>query len=224
VLFTVTGWLLLSISAGGSAGELPQPTAKLGRPVAVPPSSGILPYCEKWGAINPLLLQKREPGGRTSIHFSGPAETQMTVTWQSPDGSFCDNKNALTAPKEFNFAQGNVYRLRVKPAGERAFYPTLEVSPETKKTTIFLAHSSVPITFSADDFAQAKAGKLVVKVVYLPDPANQDFSTAFGAEEVVSTQLEPGTDPVAEAQRRGSILAIIRLGNVDLEERRAKGR
>lgn len=158
--------------------------------------------------------------GRSSIKFTGPAG--MKVTWQLPDGSFSNDKaNALTPPKEYNFLQGQVYRLRLSEilpeyAGVN-FYPTLEVAPANPKTLVFLSHASVPLTFTADDFAQAKAGNLVVKVVYLPDPANQDFSTAVGAEEVVSTRLEPGADPVAEAQRRGSVLAIVRLGNIDLE-------
>jgi hypothetical protein len=158
--------------------------------------------------------------GRSSIKFTGPAG--MKVTWQLPDGSFSNDKaNALTPPKEYNFLQGQVYRLRLSEilpeyAGVN-FYPTLEVASGNPKTLVFLSHASVPLTFTADDFAQAKAGNLVVKVVYLPDPSNQDFSTAVGAEEVVSTRLEPGADPVAEAQRRGSVLAIIRLGNIDLE-------
>jgi hypothetical protein len=38
-----------------------------------------------------------------------------------------------------------------------------------------------------------------------------------GPEEVVSTRLEPGLDPIAEACKRGSIMLIIRLGNIDLE-------
>jgi hypothetical protein len=33
----------------------------------------------------------------------------------------------------------------------------------------------------------------------------------------VSTRLDPGCDPVVEADRRGAILAIIRIGNKDLE-------
>ena len=50
------------------------------------------------------------------------------------------------------------------------------------------------------DFDHAVAGNLVVKVVYLPDRENQDFLTVGGIEEVNSTRLEPGVDPVAEAQ------------------------
>ena len=119
--------------------------------------------------------------------------------------------------------QGQVYRLRLTQIlpnfPGRTFYPTLEVVPTNPKTVTFLAHSSVPVTFTNDDFDQVVAGNLVVKVIYLPDPAYQDFVTVAGAEEIVSTRLEPGADPIAEAQRRGSILAIIRLGNIDLENR-----
>src|SRR5690606_34720684 len=32
-----------------------------------------------------------------------------------------------------------------------------------------------------------------------------------------STRLDPGIDPIVEADRRGSILAIIRLGDKDIE-------
>jgi hypothetical protein len=77
----------------------------------------------------------------------------------------------------------------------------------------------VPLSFTNEDFDQAVAGNLVVKVIYLPDRDNQDFASIAGAEELVSTRLAPGDDPVAEAQRRGSILAIVRLGNIDLENR-----
>jgi len=38
-----------------------------------------------------------------------------------------------------------------------------------------------------------------------------------GVDTLVSTRLDPGVDPITEADRRGSILAIVRLGNKDLE-------
>ena len=167
------------------------------------------------------MMPRAMSNSRSSINFTGPAG--MKVTWQLPDGSFNDPAYALVAPKEYNFLQAQVYRLRLTSIlpdhPGKFFYPTLEVAPANPKSLTFLAHSAVPITFSPDDFAQAKAGNLVVKVVYLPDPANQDFTTVVGAEEVVSTRLEPGADPVAEAQRRGTILAVIRMGNIDLENR-----
>jgi hypothetical protein len=56
----------------------------------------------------------------------------------------------------------------------------------------------------------------VTKVIYLPDPEFQELALA-GVETLVSTRLDPGVDPIAEADRRGSILAIVRMGSKDLE-------
>jgi hypothetical protein len=38
-----------------------------------------------------------------------------------------------------------------------------------------------------------------------------------GVETLVSTRLDPGIDPVAEADRRGTVMVVLRLGNTDLE-------
>jgi hypothetical protein len=227
------GSVIRDSGSGYGSGPPPYPGIATYRPNMPPmPHYGILPTPGTGppgavAAVGALLPGMHGPGtgygamctGRSSINFAGPAG--MKVTWQLLDGSFNPEKDALTAPKEYNFLQGQVYRLRLTSIlpdhPGKAFYPTLEVAPATPKTLTFLAHASVPITFSADDFAQARAGNLVVKVVYLPDPVNQDFATVVGAEEVVSTRLEPGADPVAEAQRRGTILAVIRMGNIDLE-------
>ena len=72
----------------------------------------------------------------------------------------------------------------------------------------------MPVTFTDEDFDQVAAGNYIVKVVYLPDPQYQDLAT-LGTDEVVSSRLEPGKNPVAEAQRRGSLLLIVRMGNIN---------
>jgi hypothetical protein len=195
-----------------NTGVLPVPG--MGPPGAVAAVGALVP------GMRPAVTNQR-----TSIRFTGPAG--MKITWQLPGGGFNDEAAGLTAPKEYNFLQGQVYRLRLTQVlpnfPGRTFYPTLEVVPANPKTVTFLAHASVPVTFTDDDFNQVVSGNLVVKVIYLPDPAFQDFATVAGAEEIVSTRLEPGADPVAEAQRRGSILAIIRMGNIDLENRSSPG-
>ena len=191
-----------------NAGVLPVPG--MGPPGAVAAVGAIVP------GMHPAASNMR-----SSIRFTGPPG--MKITWQLPTGGFNDEASGLTAPKEYNFLQGQVYRLRLSQVlpnfPGRVFYPTLEVVPANPKTVTFLAHASVPVTFTDDDFNQVIAGNLVVKVIYLPDREFADFATVAGAEEIVSTRLEPGADPIAEAQRRGSILAIIRLGNIDLENR-----
>jgi hypothetical protein len=144
----------------------------------------------------------------------------MKVSWYAPAAApsgFTDNQ--LQVPARYNFAQAAIYRLKLTSIPGRnglVLYPTLEVVPANAKTATFLAHSSVPVAFTDEDFDQVAAHNFVVKVIYLPDPPFQDLATT-GLGEVVSTRLEPGADPIAEACRRGSILVIVRLGNIDLE-------
>lgn len=202
----------IGMPAGPHMGGGIFPTPGMGAPGAVAAVGAIVPGMGAHAGMT---------NGRTSVKFTGPAG--MKVTWQLPNGEFNSEANGLTAPKEYNFVQGQVYRLRLTQVlpnhPGKSFYPTLELTPGNPKTLTFLAHSSVPLTFTNEDFDQAVAGNLVVKVIYLPDRDNQDFATVAGAEELVSTRLEPGADPVAEAQRRGTILLIVRLGNIDLENR-----
>ncbi len=208
------------VSHGGPAmpppytgpGILPAPG--MGPPGVVAAVGAIGPGMPGPGMVAPAAQ------ARTSIKFTGPAG--MKITWQLANGQFTSEAEGLTAPAAYNFLQGQIYRLRLTQVGPnfpgRVFYPTLEVAPANPHTLTYLAHSSVPVTFTNEDFAQAAAGNLVVKVIYLPNPENQDFAIA-GAEELVSTRLDPGADPIVEAQSRGSILCIIRLGNIDLENR-----
>jgi hypothetical protein len=73
-----------------------------------------------------------------------------------------------------------------------------------------LAHSAVPLELAADDLRQVQQGGYVVKVVYLP-------AQGPGGLGVISAGVGPGADPVQEAQRRGSVLPVLRIGNIDLE-------
>ena len=84
------------------------------------------------------------------------------------------------------------------------------------RTAAFLAHNAIPVQFTEEDFDQVLSGNFVTKVIYLPDPEFQELALA-GVETLVSTRLDPGVDPIVEADRRGAILAIVRLGNKDLE-------
>lgn len=189
------------------------------------PGRGILPVpaMGPYGAV--AAVGAMPPGGmgmllnaRTSVRFSEPAG--MTLSWYGANGL---NENALTAPARYNFPQGGIYRLKisnVKGNPGADFYPTLEVLPASPKTATYLAHSSVPLSFTEEDFAEVTAGNFLVKVIYLPDPQYQDLAAVAGPAEVISTRLEPGVDPINEARRRGEILLIVRLGNIDLE---AKG-
>jgi hypothetical protein len=159
------------------------------------------------------------PIQRTEVRFVGPAG--MRISWYGPtaEGKGGFSATYLDAPASYNFLQASIYRLKLSHIPNRpglSLYPTLEVVPSKAKTCTFLAHSAVPVVFTEEDFEQVAAGNFVVKVIYLPDPQFQDLA-ALGPDEVVSSRLEPGVDPIVEAKRRGNILLVVRLGNINLE-------
>ncbi len=111
-----------------------------------------------------------------------------------------------------------MYRLKLANIPNRPgveLFPSLEVGPAMPRTEAFLAHNAIPVEFSDEDFDQVMSGNFVTKVIYLPDPEFQEMALA-GVGTLVSTRLDPGVDPIVEADRRGAIMAIVRLGNKDL--------
>jgi len=157
------------------------------------------------------------PAQTSQVAFVGPEG--MLVNWDiSMPGQF--DSEPLICPGRYNFPQARIYRLKltnISPARAGIeLYPTLEVGPAMPRTQGFLAHNAIPIQFSEEDFDQVLSGNFVTKVIYLPDPEYQELALA-GVETLVSTRLDPGVDPIVEADRRGSILAILRLGNKDLQ-------
>ena len=152
----------------------------------------------------------------SQVAFVGPEG--MSVQWDVSSPGMFDSQ-PLVAPARYNFPQGAIYRLKLsnvpgRPAVE--LYPTLEVGPSMPRTEAFLAHNAIPVQFTEEDFDQVLSGNFVTKVVYLPDPEFQELALA-GVETLVSTRLDPGVDPIVEADRRGAILGVVRLGNKDLE-------
>ncbi|MBA3316398.1 MAG: hypothetical protein H0T47_24320 [Planctomycetaceae bacterium] len=150
----------------------------------------------------------------TQVRFVGPAG--MAVGWIVP-GGFAENQ--LVTPARYNFPQNATYRLKLGNVPDReglALYPTLQVYPADPNTDAYLSHNSVPIEITVEDLDQVESNNFVTKVIYLPDPRYQDLAIP-GVETLVSTRLDPGVDPVHEASRRGTIMAVLRMGNADLE-------
>jgi hypothetical protein len=180
-----------------------------------------------------VMMPLMPPGGmggyenvipRTSeLRFLGPSG--MSIGWQMGEASFADNQ--IIAPGRYSFRQGYTYRLKLSnipgPGRESlTLYPTLMVYPGHPSTDAYLAHTDVPVQITDEDLDQVESNNFVTKVVYLPDPKYQELAIA-GVETLVSTKLEPGVDPVSEADRRGTIMAVLRIGNVDLENPQAMG-
>jgi len=156
------------------------------------------------------------PGRASQLYFVGPEG--MMVAWDVfMPGQF--DSEPLVCPGRYNFPQGAIYRLKLTniPGHQGVeLYPTIEVGPAVPRTEAFLSHNAIPVQFTPEDFDQVLSGNFVTKVIYLPDPEFQELALA-GVETLVSTRLDPGVDPIVEADRRGAILGIVRLGNKDFQ-------
>jgi hypothetical protein len=158
---------------------------------------------------------------KSQIYFLDP--NGMQIGWQNGTGASGERTYSsaqLTVPARYNFNQGFIYRLKITKIPGRAataLYPTIEVAPTTPATDAYLAHNAIPLQLTAEDFDQViDGGNFVTKVIYLPDPKYQELAVS-GVETLVSTRLEAGIDPILEADKRGTILLILRLGAIDLE-------
>lgn len=150
----------------------------------------------------------------TQVRFVGPEG--MAVGWQI-GGGYAEQQ--VVTPGRYNFRQAATFRLKLTDIPGReglVLYPTLQVYPAHPQTDAYLSHNSVPLQITDEDLDQVQSNNFVTKVIYLPSPAHQELAIA-GVETLVSTRLEPGVDPVAEADRRGTIMAVLRMGNMDLE-------
>ena len=173
------------------------------------------------GQAGPGAAGRRFTSTRSQVYFLDP--NGMKIGWQTgggPNGEKIYLPAQLTVPARYNFNQGFIYRLKLTDIPGRsgaALYPSIEVAPTTPATDAYLAHNAIPIQFTAEDFDQVlDGGNFVTKVIYLPDPKYQELAVS-GVETLVSTRLEPGIDPIIEADKRGTILVIVRVGAIDLE-------
>lgn len=176
------------------------------------PGPGVLP------PIVPALPQMAIPVSQPTVQVLFSKPEGMHVQWDT-SGQLTFDAEPVVVPVRQNFAQGGIYQLKIshiegRPALE--LYPTLEVGPITPRTEAYLAHNALPVQFTQEDLDQVAAGNFVTKVIYLPDPEFQEMALA-GVETLVSTRLDPGVDPIIEADRRGSIMAVVRVGNKNIE-------
>jgi hypothetical protein len=211
---------VIQISAPSSAAEFAQrhnmpPAQRLAEPGPMVGGPGP-------GVLMPETIPVPGPGGmgmmapKVQVLFNQPESMQILYDVIG-DNTF--TSDPLVVPGRLEFPQGGIYRMKLTNIQGRAgveLYPTLEIAMSTPRTAAYLAHNAVPIQFSEEDFEQALSSNFVTKVLYLPDPEFQGDALA-GIDTLVSTRLEPGLDPIIEADRRGSILAILRLGNKDVE-------
>src|SRR5688572_2610123 len=170
------------------------------------------------GVLPPSLPPAMIPVSMPTVQLLFAKPEGMQVRWDVSGHSTFDS-SPLVVPGRQNFPQDGIYRLEITNIAGREgveLYPSVEIAPTTPRSEAFLAHNAIPIQFTEEDFDQVLAGNFVTKVIYLPDPEFQELALA-GVETLVSTRLDPGVDPIVEADRRGSIMAALRVGNKDVE-------
>jgi hypothetical protein len=207
-------------AAANSYGTTPTPAVPRGKssePPILQPATSQSPRTSPRKSDRPTAASAQFAGASSQFYFAGPEG--LTVQWDvTAPGRF--DSEQLVAPARCNFPQGALYRLKLanipgRPGVE--LFPSLEVGPAMPRTDAFLAHNAISVEFTDEDFDQVMTGKFVTKVIYLPDPEFQEMALA-GVGTLVSTRLDPGVDPIVEADRRGAIMAIVRLGNKHKEK------
>lgn len=212
------------------------PVGRTGIPVAhnLPPAQMLLEPGPGVGGPGPGVLAPNAytsfvgDHGGMGMGASGPVSQQtVQVLFDKPDEMLVNwdvsavgqyDSTPLLVPGRQNFIHGAIYRLRLtKIPGHPnlELFPTLEIGRVSRRTAAYLAHAAIPIQFTQEDFDQVKSGNFVTKVIYIPDPEFQELALA-GVDTLVSTRLDPGMDPILEADRRGAILAVVRMGNKNL--------
>jgi RNA polymerase sigma factor (sigma-70 family) len=138
----------------------------------------------------------------------------------------------VEVPGRLNLEQGRRHRLKLadipnRPGVER--FPTVEIFKVDATTEPFVSSSAIPVEFTDTDFDHVNGGETITKAVYLrtgkkgqrPGGRQGELTT------IASYDLEPDVDVIEEAGRRGTVLAVVRMGDIDLgaaEPEKGKGR
>lgn len=152
----------------------------------------------------------------TQVTFVGDAILGAHIGWQVGEG-FAENQ--LVVPARYDFQQNAVYQLKLSGIANwdtLSLYPTLEVRAAHPTTLAYLTHNAVPLEITEEDLENVDSSNMVTKVIYLPDPEFQARAIR-GVETLVSTTLDPGIDPVEQAEQMGTVMLVLRFGNKDLQ-------
>ena len=222
VRFTL-GTLLLAVATAVSGCAVPVHSGGMSAAHNLPPAQMLAQPGPGIGGPGPGVIPNVPPPGFSSapaptaqVHFKAPVG--MEIRWDV-SGTGAYDSEPLVVPGIQNFPENGVYRLKVtgiEGREDERLYPSMEIAPITARTAAYLAHTPIPVHFSEQDFDQALSGNYVTKVIYIPDPEFQELAIG-GVDTLVSTRLDPGVDPIVEADRRGAILSIIRMGSKDME-------
>jgi RNA polymerase sigma factor (sigma-70 family) len=200
-----------------AAGVLTVSVGSFGVPTAAAPAAA--------GEDNKELLRTtpvRPLAASVQVHIAGPAG--MKVHLLSPSSQQGTRMPQIEAPGRLNLAQGKCSRLKLadipnRPGLER--FPTVEILQADAATEPFVSSSAVPIEFTDDDFDHVNEGNVITKVVYLTAAA-KGAKVRHGQPITLASYDYPERDVIEEATRRGTVLAIVRMGNIEFQDGEAE--
>ena len=183
-------------------------------PMVDGPGPGVLGMLAQPGG--PGMMGPSGPQMSTQIKFIG--QNGMSVGWMS--GATLA-RNQRFVPGRADFPQSAIYQLvfsNIPGDGweGQSLYPSLEVRTAHPNTFAYLQHNTVPVEVTDEDLEHIRSNNMVTKVIYLPDPEFQARAIA-GVETLVSTTLDVGVDPIEQAERMGTIMVVLRVGNKEFD-------
>ena len=183
-------------------------------PMVDGPGPGVLGMLAQPGG--PGMMGPSSPQMSTQIKFIG--QDGMSVGWMS--GATLA-RNQRFVPGRADFPQSAIYQLvfsNIPGDGweGQSLYPSLEVRTAHPNTFAYLQHNTVPVEVTDEDLEHIRSNNMVTKVIYLPDPEFQARAIA-GVETLVSTTLDVGVDPIEQAERMGTIMVVLRVGNKEFD-------
>lgn len=135
------------------------------------------------------------------------------VTWYAT-GSGRNGVATATAPHAAGLLVGATYRVRISDMPEFPgvkLYPTIEVLDRLHPPNGMRYEFPVPVELTGEDIRLALRGHLVTRVVFLEEPR-----LSAGNEQtrpMMVRDLDPRTNALAEADRSGRPMVILRLGS-----------
>ncbi len=157
---------------------------------------------------------------RQSEPLPDPKSTQVRfLTFKGPERivpKIIYLEETIGLPARLNFERGSKevrhYPLQVTSGYFKSNSRPLllDVYPANSSSEAYLSHNSVPFEITNADLDYVRSGNLLTKVAYLPDSKVQHLAIA-NIETITSSKLDPGVDPIVEAERRGTVLAVLRF-------------
>ena len=216
--FIVIGWALLIGSAGGGCNrtESTLPQCETAAPSPIPLPKATIPSKNE---SNSSIVEASEP--MIHVAFSAPEGAQVSLDairigpHVTPSES--STPTMIVMPVNRYAENSGIYRLKVvrHPRNSRGdVHPSLEIRQRSFPNANDLPEQVVSMKFTEEDYERVFAGEFVTNVVYLTDPdfRKPPIERVAKIVTIASTALAAGIDPIIEADRNGTILAIIQMG------------